>query len=183
MLSKDEQSELLTIARRAVEGVIHETPMAPITFSGGGLASPGGAFVTLRRNGELRGCIGYIESPLPVAQVVAEVAVKAAYEDPRFPPVSQDEVRELVFEVSVLSPLRRVSDIGSIRVGEHGLVLEFEGGRGLLLPQVAREHGWTREEFLNNTARKAGLTAEAWKDPHAMLYVFSAKVFHEERIG
>ena len=181
MLSKDEQKELLAIARRAVERVLHKSPIAPVIPSSGSLAFPGGAFVTLRLNGELRGCIGYVESPLSVAQVVAEVAVKAARDDPRFPAVTREELRDLVFEVSVLSPLRRVHDISEIRVGEHGLVLEFGGGRGLLLPQVAREHGWTREEFLDNTARKAGLAAGAWRGLHATLFVFSAEVFHEER--
>ncbi|MEW6509376.1 MAG: AmmeMemoRadiSam system protein A [Bacteroidota bacterium] len=181
MLTPQERSELLTIARSAVAHTLHsEEPQLPALL-GGALAERSGAFVTLRRGGDLRGCIGYIESELPLGQVVQEVAIKAAREDPRFPPVTEDELRELTFEISVLSPLRPVQNVEEIQVGQHGLLLELGWHRGLLLPQVAVEYGWDREQFLNHTARKAGLPPRAWEDPRATLYLFQAEVFDEEQ--
>jgi len=147
---------------------------------GGRLAEPGGAFVTIHVGGDLRGCIGYIESPFPLGQVVTEVAEKAALEDPRFPPMSEEELKDASIEVSVLSPLRKITDIGEIQVGTHGILLELGRRRGLLLPQVATEQGWDRLTFLQNTARKAGLPRESWSDPGASIYIFSADIVLEE---
>lgn len=179
MLTRNERKELLAIAREAaVRAVRHQEWR--IDAPRGALEKPGGAFVTLRKHGELRGCIGYIESKEPLAEVVAEVAVKAALEDPRFPPVTEDELAEIAVEVSVLSPMRRVAEIEEIRVGEHGLLLERGWNRGLLLPQVASEYHWDRKQFLEQTARKAGLPADAWRDPQTKLFCFSAEVFDEE---
>jgi AmmeMemoRadiSam system protein A len=146
----------------------------------GSLARPGGAFVTIRLRGQLRGCIGYIESPMPLANVVAEVAVKSARQDPRFPPLTKDELEESTLEVSLLSPLQKVSDEREIRIGVHGLLLECRGRRGLLLPQVALENGWDVQEFLRNTCRKAGLKESAWQDPESTLFLFTAEVATEE---
>jgi AmmeMemoRadiSam system protein A len=139
--------------------------------------------VTLRKDHELRGCIGYIESRFPLADVVGEVAVKAAFEDPRFPPLTVSELEEITIEVSVLSPLQPVHDLEEIQVGVHGLLIELAGRRGLLLPQVASEYRWDRETFLENTARKAGLPRNAWKDPQAKIYLFSAEIAGEEVHG
>jgi hypothetical protein len=179
MLTREEQRELLAIARDAIAHALRHEPAATGAGSGS-LGLPGGAFVTLRRDRELRGCIGYIESALPLAQVVAEVAVKAACSDPRFPPVTIGDLDGLTVEVSVLSPLHRVVDVNEVRIGEHGLLLEVGWNRGLLLPQVAVEYGWDREQFLEHTARKAGLPPRAWEDPHSKLYIFSAEVFDED---
>jgi AmmeMemoRadiSam system protein A len=135
--------------------------------------------VTLRSHGALRGCIGYIESILPLANVVEEVAVKAALEDPRFPPLTSAEVKDMIIEVSVLSPLVRVKNIEEINVGVHGLLLELGPRRGLLLPQVATEYHWDRLAFLNATARKAGLPEDGWRHPEAKLYRFTAEIVEE----
>jgi AmmeMemoRadiSam system protein A len=149
----------------------------------GRLAEPSGAFVTIRQHGELRGCIGYIESHHPLAVVVSEVAVKAATEDPRFAPMTQSELARATLEVSILTPLRQITDISEIEVGTHGLLLELGGHRGLLLPQVASEYEWDRETFLESTARKAGLPGEAWKDSGAKIFIFTADIVSEEEFG
>lgn len=120
---------------------------------------------------------------MPLAEVVAEVAEKAALEDLRFPPLSLQEFEHTKIEISVLSPLVKVTDINEIVVGEHGLLLELRHSRGLLLPQVAQEYGWDRETFLDNTARKAGLPRHAWKEPEAIIYVFTAEIIQEEEFA
>lgn len=177
-----EQEVLLKIARQSIRRAVGMTTGEPAPSRAnntGRLAEPGGAFVTLHLNGRLRGCIGYIESGLPVAEVVSEVAVKAALQDPRFPPVTRGEVEQLQIEISLLTPMVPVRDPSEIQVGTHGLLLELGGRRGLLLPQVATEQKWEREEFLENTAWKAGLPRDAWKDPNARLYRFSAEIIEE----
>lgn len=189
MLTPEEKQELLGIAREAIARALagdrspshsqvtphgHERPLT------GRLAEPGGAFVTVKIGQNLRGCIGYIESPLPLAEVVREVAVKSATEDPRFVPMTQSELARATLEISILSPLRQIADQAEIEVGKHGLLLESGRHRGLLLPQVATEYRWDRETFLNHTARKAGLPADGWKSPEAKIFVFSAEIINEE---
>jgi AmmeMemoRadiSam system protein A len=185
MLSPEEKRELLEIARESIaHALVGAHAPERITVGGreytGGLAEPSGAFVTIRIGEDLRGCIGYIESTMPVGEVVSEVAVKAATEDPRFMPMSQGELARATLEVSILSPLKQVARVEEIEVGRHGLLLELGRHRGLLLPQVATEYGWDREKFLEYTARKAGLPADAWKDPEAKIYSFSAEIIHED---
>jgi AmmeMemoRadiSam system protein A len=141
------------------------------------LAVARGAFVTLHLRGELRGCIGYVEAEEALIEVVARAAVKAATQDPRFSPVGIEELEELEIEISAMTPVTPVTDPEKIRVGVHGLIVELGRKRGLLLPQVPEEYGWTREEFLGHTAEKAGLPMEAWRDPLAKLFWFEAEVF------
>jgi AmmeMemoRadiSam system protein A len=181
-LSDDEKRELLGIARRSVESVVrgHGVPITRTTSQV--LQQPCGAFVTITELGQLRGCIGYTEVARPLAEVVSEVAAKAALDDPRFPPVSEDELEEIQLDISVLSPLEKVSEVEKIEVGKHGLLLEHGYFRGLLLPQVAVEYNWDRETFLQNTARKAGLPSDAWKDKNTSLYSFTAEVFSEKEL-
>lgn len=143
------------------------------------LSQKGGAFVTIREGGELRGCIGYIESPLPLWRVVQEVADKAAFEDPRFSPLEPDEFGRMTIEISVLTAPQRMRTPDEIVIGEHGLIIEHGGRRGLLLPQVATEYGWDREEFLQHVCRKAGLAPGAWRDAGATLYLFRADIIGE----
>jgi AmmeMemoRadiSam system protein A len=143
----------------------------------------GGAFVTLRIDGELRGCIGYIEYPGPVRIAVEEVARKAAFGDPRFEPLQPEEFARVEIEVSVLTPMRRITTPEEITVGHDGLIIELHGHRGLLLPQVATEYGWGATEFLAQTCRKAGLPQNAWRDAGAVLHAFSAEVFSEVETG
>ncbi len=180
MFTPDEKRELLRIARDAISCALQGKRAKTGTRVEGVLAQPSGAFVTLRINHDLRGCIGYIESSEPLADVVADVAVKAAFDDPRFPPLTSAEFPNVSLEVSVLSPMKLIKDIGEIEVGVHGLLLELGYQRGLLLPQVATEYGWDRLEFLGNVARKAGLPRTAWSDPKARIFTFRADVIVEE---
>lgn len=136
-----------------------------------------GAFVTLHKQGALRGCIGYVEPHKPLWQTVKEAAVQAAFADPRFPPVRADEVDALQLEISALSPLERIRDPLQFTVGRHGLVVRKGYHSGLLLPQVAVEHAWSKEEFLNWTCKKAGLSPECWRHGDVEVYRFSAEVF------
>ena len=177
--SDEEKRELLRLARKSVERIVRGQDMPVPETSSQVLQEPCGAFVTLTEHGQLRGCIGYTEASKPLAEVVCEVAAKAAVDDPRFPPLSEDELDRIELDISVLSPLEKVSDIESIEVGKHGLLLENGYFRGLLLPQVATEYNWDREAFLQNTSRKAGLPPDGWKDKNSTLYAFTAEVFSE----
>lgn len=191
MLSQAEQCSLLRIARESIGQEMAKRHRgaaghARTRGEGNSDAPPeqkGGAFVTLRIDGELRGCIGYIEYPGPVRVVVEDVARKAAFDDPRFDPLLPEELDQVTIEISVLTPMRRITSPEEITVGNDGLVIEMRGHRGLLLPQVATEYGWDVEEFLGNTCRKAGLPMDAWRDPRAVLYAFSAQVFGEGKPG
>lgn len=138
-----------------------------------------GLFVTLHLGGRLRGCIGYVEGVKAIRKAVAEMAINAAFHDPRFYPLSETEYPEIEIEISILYPLQTVEDIEEIEVGRDGLVLELGRHRGLLLPQVAAEYGWDRTEFLNQTCRKAGIEPYAWEDG-ATVYRFEAVVFGEK---
>ncbi len=192
MLTPPEGGALINLARRTIERALRRRyPEAVLKGRGAGgpehpapgmavLNEPRGAFVTLHALGDLRGCIGYVESALPLARVVEEVAEKAAFEDPRFPPLTPEEYPAVDVEISVLSPLRRIGSPGEVVVGSHGLLLEHGWHRGLLLPQVATEYGWDRTVFLENVARKAGLPATAWKDPSARIFIFTADIIREK---
>ena len=138
--------------------------------------------MTLRIGADLRGCIGYVEAEEPLLETVDQVAVRAAFHDPRFPPLSLSEFRRVTIEISVLSPVRLVKDTRDIETGIHGLVIELRGARGLLLPQVATEQGWDRIQLLNHTAVKAGLPPSAWQHPEARVYAFTAEVFAERSL-
>lgn len=135
-----------------------------------------GAFVTLKRHGRLRGCIGHIVGDKPLRETVAEMARAAAFNDPRFPPLTPDEFPELDVEISILSPLRRCQ-AKDVEPGRHGLLVHRGGRSGLLLPQVAREYGWGRETFLAQTCLKAGLPPTAWQDEATEIFCFEAEVF------
>ncbi len=182
-LSDNDKLELLRLARDAMECAVRGQKMKEPSVRSPELTRPCGAFVTLTEHGQLRGCIGYTEATMPLSEVVQEVAVKAALDDPRFPPVTVDELEEIELEISVISPMEKVSDIEKIEVGKHGLFLENGYFRGLLLPQVAVEYKWDRKAFLENTARKAGLHPDAWKDRNTVIYTFTAEVFGEKQFA
>lgn len=181
-LTGEEKEALLRIAREAIEAGLEGKP-PPGPAEKGALEEKRGAFVTLKKRGRLRGCIGYIEPGKSLAKTVEEMAAAAAFQDPRFPPLRMEELKDLSLEVSVLTPLRRVSDVGEIEIGTHGLYIRRGGRAGLLLPQVATEWRWDRDTFLKETCRKAGLAPDAWKDPETEIYLFSADVFGEEQKG
>jgi AmmeMemoRadiSam system protein A len=174
-----QQRSLVGIARAAViEAVTGRHSDGPQSDTVEPLPAASGAFVTLKRDGRLRGCIGTLECRLPLADEVARVAVSAAREDHRFGPVSPAELEGLDVEISVLGPLEEIDprDPSAIEIGRHGLVVEHGRRRGLLLPQVATEWGWDREQFLAHTCVKAGLPADCWQRG-ATVYRFAADVF------
>ncbi len=176
-LSASEKRELLGLARDAVRAFITEKRVIDFDTQDANLLAERGAFVTLKKKGQLRGCIGFIEPVAALYETVIHSAIYAASEDPRFPPVKDEELQDLDIEVSVLSPLKRITDPGIVQVGKHGLVIAMGSQRGLLLPQVAVENGWDRETFLNQACVKAGLPPDAWKKG-AEISVFEAIVFH-----
>lgn len=136
-----------------------------------------GAFVTLKRQGSLRGCIGNIIGQGPLYATVWSMAQAAAFEDPRFQPLGPDELADLDIEISILGPVLPCPDPERVEVGRHGLIMRQGMRQGLLLPQVPVEWGWDRLQFLSQTCRKAGLPAQAWKDPSTQIYWFEAVVF------
>lgn len=176
-LTPAEKALLHQIARRSVEAVLNGHRTLPPSCLPPRLQEPAGAFVTLRKHKQLRGCIGHITGSYPLAETVSQMAQAAALEDPRFSPVRKEELPDLEFEISVLSPLQPVSDVGLIRVGVHGIYIRQGARSGLLLPQVAGEFGWDRITFLEQVCRKAQLTQDAWKDPQTQIFIFSAEVF------
>lgn len=138
-----------------------------------------GVFVTLHKNGRLRGCIGRLEGDRNLFRTTAAIARAAAFEDPRFGSLVEEELGEVAIEVSVLSPLTRVTGAEEVEVGKHGVVVGVGGQRGLLLPQVALEREWDRDTFLSHACIKAGLGPEAWQDPDTTIEVFTAQIFSE----
>ncbi len=179
VLTHDERHELLTIAHDAIVGALTGTHHQQIRSTGDNLQQQSGAFVTIRSQGELRGCIGYIESERPLAETIAEVAVKAATEDPRFPPMTFAEFASASIEISILSPLKRVAGPDDIIVGTHGVVVVLGMRRGLLLPQVAIEHRFDSEAFLSAAMRKGGIPSSMSRLPEVEIYVFEAEVVQE----
>ena len=184
MLNDEQRRILLERARAAVEEqVTGRAPTGgsrPASAAAARLPEAAGAFVTVKHRGQLRGCLGTLECRRGLAEEVARCAADAASEDPRFPPVTADELPDLALEVSVLGPLEPIDPLqaNAFQIGLHGLVVEQGSRRGLLLPQVATEWNWTPEEFLRQTCVKAGLPPDAWKHG-GRVYRFAAEVFGE----
>ncbi|MCU0452603.1 MAG: AmmeMemoRadiSam system protein A [Bacteroidetes bacterium] len=183
-LTSDEKRTLVLLARATIAQWAGLPASMPAT-SGRLLTEKRGVFVTLRIHGDLRGCIGYIQPFETVADAVRELAVKSASEDPRFDPLTPEEVGQLSIEISVLTPLEPIGGPSEVAVGQHGLVVDAGWRRGLLLPEVAIEEGWDAEQFLSGTCRKAGLGRDAWRRPGLKLYRFETEHFSEEteRVG
>jgi AmmeMemoRadiSam system protein B/AmmeMemoRadiSam system protein A len=181
-LSGREKNELLALARKSVEHAVREKKrFEPAASASELLNQERGAFVTLRKSGELRGCIGYTSAAKPLYMTVRDTATLAALRDPRFQPVSASELPQIDYEVSVLSPLRRVLDIRQIKVGQHGLLMKNGAYEGLLLPQVPVDEKWDRQRFLEETCAKAGMRSGCWKDENTDIFMFTAVVFGENR--
>jgi len=180
-LTVDEQQQLLHWARRAVEAAargenLPEIPTAELTS---GLLSLHAVFVTLTKAGELRGCIGPMDYERPLWRNALDAAKAAAMDDPRFPSVQPDEVPALHLEVSVLDRPREIPNVSQFDPQHHGIIVEQGWRSALLLPQVAQEHGWDAAKTLETVCWKAGLPADAWREPGARLQVFEAFVFGE----
>ncbi|HDT12711.1 MAG TPA: AmmeMemoRadiSam system protein A [Candidatus Marinimicrobia bacterium] len=139
-----------------------------------------GIFVTLHKNGDLRGCIGHIVGMHPLKESLFEMAEASAFEDPRFNPIKKHELNEITIEISVLSELEEVSGVTDIEVGKHGVLLKQGYQQAVFLPQVAPEQGWDRDEMLSHLSMKAGLSPDAYKNPDMKFYIFTAVVFSEQ---
>lgn len=176
-LTEAEKEELRALARQAVAAAVYNTAPPETSRASRTLRRRQGAFVTLKLQGELRGCIGSVEGHAPLVETVVRMAFAAAVRDSRFEPVAVAELAELDIEVSVLGPLEPCEDPDSIDIGRHGLVITKARRTGVLLPQVAAENGWDRTTFLNQVCLKAGLPPEAWRDSASSLFVFTAEVF------
>ncbi|MFA7403401.1 MAG: AmmeMemoRadiSam system protein A [Pelobacteraceae bacterium] len=176
LLTKKEQRELLKIARQTIVDYVtnHKVPVVVTTAPGLNLHS--GCFVTVKQKGELRGCIGNFVSDQPLYQLVQEMAVSASTRDPRFYPMKVDDLADFSLDISVLSPLEKAASVEEIQVGKHGIYIIKGSYRGVLLPQVATEYGWNRDQFLRHTCIKAGLPEDAWQGD-CDIYIFSAQVF------
>jgi AmmeMemoRadiSam system protein B/AmmeMemoRadiSam system protein A len=181
-LSDQEKNELLALARKSVERAVTENKAyEPDASASEALNRESGAFVTLSEAGALRGCIGYTSAMKPLYMTVRDTAMMAALRDPRFRPVSASELPQLEYEISVLSPLRRVVDVQQITVGRHGLLMKNGSYEGLLLPQVPVEQRWDRQKFLEQTCVKAGMRSDCWKDEDTDIFMFTAVVFGEHK--
>jgi len=182
-LTEEEKQTLLQIARDSIKEEFEQSVVNLNRDFSEALQQKCGVFVTLTIDGELRGCIGYIIGEKPLYELVYEVAKKSAFEDPRFYPLTKEEVDHIEIEISVLSPPKRIKSIDEIKIGEHGLIIRKGPFHGLLLPQVATKYNWSVKEFLEHTCLKAGLSKTEWKDPQTIIEVFSAEVFSENEIG
>ena len=181
-LNGQEKNELLALARKSVEYAVREKKAYEPTASASEvLNQERGAFVTLHKSGELRGCIGYTSAAKPLYMTVRDTATLAALRDSRFQPVTATELPQIDYEVSVLSPLRRVVDVRQIKVGQHGLLMKNGAYEGILLPQVPVEERWDRQRFLEETCAKAGMRSGCWKDENTDIFMFTAVIFGENR--
>lgn len=178
-LNLSTKKELLTIARKAIEEYVLRGKKIEVPLKEE-FKEMRGAFVTLTINNQLRGCIGYVIPIQPLAKTMVDCAIAAAVDDPRFPPLKPKEVPQIKIEISLLSPLKRIKSIDEIEVGKHGIMITSAFKRGLLLPQVAKEHNWDKITFLEQTCDKAGLDKDAWKNPDTIIEIFSADVFSED---
>jgi AmmeMemoRadiSam system protein A len=166
---------MLQFAARSVRSAV-EGDEAVGSLDGEEFQHRGGLFVTLRKNGKLRGCIGRVQSESSLGQSLGEVAVQSALSDPRFPAVDARELDDLEYEISVLTEMRRIRP-DEIEIGRHGVEIQMKGRRAIFLPQVATEEGWNREDLLTHLCRKAGLRDDSWKSSDAQLQGFEAEVF------
>lgn len=189
MFTLDEGTLLVKTSRRAIETYLKGGKVPTASKVPKKLSEPHGVFVTLTKHGELRGCIGHPMPTMPLIDALMDSAVSSATRDPRFAPLEADELSEIEIEVSVLTrpePLK-VKDPRdypkSIVIGRDGLIVEYGGYAGLLLPQVPVEWGWDAEEFLSHVCMKAGLTPDAWLDKNVLIKKFSAQVFKEKSPG
>ena len=178
-LTNEDKKTLLAVARNSIKSLFgHDVNEIDLSRCSAAIYSHCGAFVTLHKHGQLRGCIGMIESENPLIHTIRQMAVSAAIHDYRFPPVAEHELEQIEIEISVLSPLKKIDDISQIVLGKHGIYLRKGSASGVFLPQVADETGWNLEQFLGHCARdKAGIGWDGWRQSD--IYIFSAVVFSE----
>jgi len=178
-LNVEEKKQLLDVARNTIETYVKTGKTPQFNFESPRLSEKRGVFVTLHKDGSLRGCIGYIEAVKPLGEAVVEMAVNSSTRDYRFSPVVESELPKLEIEISVLSIPEKINSKDEIVVGKHGVILEKGFNKGVFLPQVAPEQGWSVEDTLENLCYKAGLPGDAWMEG-CSLYTFTADVFSEK---
>jgi len=182
MLNEAQKKRLLQIARETIEAHIKDNKRLDFTEDDPTLNRELGAFVTLHKHGQLRGCIGNIIGRGPLYLTVVDMAIESATGDPRFPQVTASELKDIEIEVSVLSELKKITSPDEIVMGKHGVLIRSGFRSGVFLPQVATETGWSKEEFMSNLcAQKAGLPADAWKKGECDIYIYTAEVFSEKQ--
>ena len=181
VLSGEDQRKLLRWARQTIEAAVcsGSQPKIPDAELTDAMREPHGAFVTLKKHGELRGCIGRMDFERPLWENVIKAAASSALEDPRFTPVQTEELPELHLEISVLNPPEVLPHVEQFDPQRHGIIIEKGWNHALLLPKVAQEYGWDAEKTLETVCVKAGLSPDAWRDPDARLQVFTAFDFDE----
>ena len=181
MLNNQQRKRLLEIARQSIQTYLQTGKKLQVAETDPVLNQKMGAFVTLNKHGQLRGCIGNLVGSQPIYSTVLDMAIQASVGDPRFPKLSLSELEDVEIEISVLSPLERINSAEKIELGKHGVLVKKGFNSGVFLPQVATETGWSKEEFLNRLCSdKAGLPENAWKDKNTELYIFNAEVFSEK---
>ena len=176
-LKENEKKLLHQIVKETIKNRLEGKPLPSFKIDSKTLKELRGAFVSLHKEGMLRGCIGHIKGDRPLHETIKDMSIAAAFEDPRFPPLSREEFEQVKIEISVLTPFKKITDIDEIEVGKHGIYMIKGFYSGILLPQVATEYGWDRITFLEHTCSKAGLHKDAWKENDTEIYIFSADVF------
>lgn len=173
---------LINVAKRTIENHLNnpDYPHTIFQIPEVDKNKTGGVFVTIKKNGNLRGCIGKIISHQNIVATIQEMALQAAFHDPRFPPVTKEELGDLEYEVTILQPPTPVTEFSEIEIGKHGLIIENGFNRGLLLPQVATEYGWGVMDFVKQTCLKAGLDQYAYQRRDTHLLKFEAEVITAE---
>ncbi|MGB4270022.1 MAG: AmmeMemoRadiSam system protein A [Spirochaetota bacterium] len=186
-LNDEQKKKLLALARKTIEEYLKKRTLPKVDynheFADDVFKQKCGAFVTLHKHGALRGCIGYVKGIKTIPEAVVDMAKAAAFEDPRFEPLQKHELDDIDIEISVLTPVEHVNDVGEIVIGRDGLIISNGFRAGLLLPQVATEYGWDVQTFLQHTCYKAGLPADAWKWENTKIEKFSAIVFGEKELN
>ncbi|MEJ5361778.1 MAG: AmmeMemoRadiSam system protein A [Spirochaetota bacterium] len=186
-LNEEQKKKLLALARKTIEEYLKKRTLPKVDYNhefvDDVFKQKCGAFVTLHKHGALRGCIGYVKGIKTIPEAVVDMAKAAAFEDPRFEPLQKHELDDIDIEISVLTPVEPVNDVGEIVIGRDGLIISNGFRAGLLLPQVATEYGWDVQTFLQHTCYKAGLPADAWKWENTKIEKFSAIVFGEKELN
>ncbi len=182
MFNQAQKKELLKIARNSIEQYLENRKKPDVETDDNLLRQNMGAFVTLQKHGQLRGCIGNMSAIKPLYLTIRDMAIAAAVQDTRFSPVTLAEMEDIDIEISALSPMEKIDDYKKIEAGKHGVLVQMAGRSGVYLPQVAVETGWNRDEFMNSLcAQKAGIPQNAWKTGQCDMYIFTAEVFGEKK--
>jgi AmmeMemoRadiSam system protein A len=182
-LNTEQKKTLLGIAKKTITSAVNKKSIPDFKITDDALNLRYGAFVTIHKNGNLRGCIGNIIGTAALYKTIIKMAVEAALHDPRFGPVMPGELDDIDIEISVLSPFEKITDTSKIEVGVHGLFIKNGYDQGLLLPQVATEYNWDRKEFLEHTCQKAGLPRDCYMRENCEIFIFSATVFGEKDLA